>query len=98
LAYKVAPEKRVLKYLKKLKEKKLKEQFINVIYNDIAKNPDKGIQKQGNLSEIYIWELRYDKTDYRIAYIIEEKNIVPILLVGSHENFYRELKRITRYR
>jgi hypothetical protein len=30
----------------------------------------------------------------QIAYTVEEKDIVSILLAGNHENFYLELKRV----
>ncbi len=47
MAYEIVPSKHVIKYLKKLKEKPLKEKFLNLIYDEIAIDPYKGEQKLG---------------------------------------------------
>jgi mRNA interferase RelE/StbE len=94
LVYKVEPQKRVLKYLKKLKDKRLKAMFVSVIYDDIATNPKLGIAKTGDLIGYWTWEFNYQKTAYRVAYKIQDDKIIPIILIGSHENFYQELKRL----
>ncbi|HBL2577975.1 type II toxin-antitoxin system RelE/ParE family toxin, partial [Enterococcus faecium] len=52
MAYEIVPSKHVIKYLKKLKEKPLKEKFLNLIYDEIAIDPYKGEQKTGDLSGI----------------------------------------------
>ncbi|EGP5554473.1 type II toxin-antitoxin system RelE/ParE family toxin, partial [Enterococcus faecium] len=44
MAYEIVPSKHVIKYLKKLKEKTLKEKFLNLIYDEIAIDPYKGEQ------------------------------------------------------
>lgn len=82
------------KYLKKLKDKKLKELFRNSL-NEICKNPFIGTLKKGDLSGIYGYDLYYQKTNYEIAYIIEEtnnENIIVVIMVGTRENFYEQLK------
>ncbi|OJG79878.1 hypothetical protein RV10_GL004948 [Enterococcus pallens] len=35
----------------------------------------------------------YRSIYYRIAYKIVDDSIIPIIIIGSHKNFYRELKR-----
>jgi mRNA interferase RelE/StbE len=47
LAYEILPSKHVVKYLKKLKEKTLKEKFLTIIYDEIAVRPHSGEQKNG---------------------------------------------------
>ena len=53
MGYEIVPSKHVIKYLKKIKEKPLKEKFLNIIYDEIAINPYSGSQKTGDLSGIY---------------------------------------------
>ena len=82
------------KYFKKIKEKGLKEAYKNALQK-IAQNPYQGKIKTGDLSGIYGWDVYYNKTNYEIAYRIYEENgkLVVVVLAGSRENFYKELKR-----
>lgn len=81
-------------YLKKLKEKPLKDKFQKTI-DQILLNPNFGEPKTGDLSGIYCCDLFYNKTNYELAYtIIEESGeTVVVILAGTRENFYAELKR-----
>lgn len=94
MAYEIIPSKHVIKYLKKLKEKPLKEKFLTTIYEDIAVNPHAGDQKSGDLAGIWSTGFKYAGTTYRIAYEIKDDTVIPILLCGTHENFYTQLKTI----
>lgn len=82
------------KYLKKIKDKQLKKLFQKTIEN-IAENPYAGQAKKGDLNGIYGYDLYYNKTNYEIAYRIEqiEGEIIVIVLAGTRENFYEQLKR-----
>ncbi|GAB2025954.1 hypothetical protein OfM1_20270 [Lactovum odontotermitis] len=71
-AYEIVPLNSVKKYLKKLKDRRLKELFVDLIYSEIAENPYDGIEKKGDLSGIWVRKLRYKRTDYRVAYLIED--------------------------
>ena len=80
------------KYLKKLKEKKLKDAFKEAIL-EISENPYAGDEKKGDLAGLYCWNIRYAKTEYRIAYRIMEVEgkYVIVILAGTHEGFYQEI-------
>lgn len=82
------------KYFKKLKDKKLKEKFHQAL-KEIEKDPYKGKMKTGDLSGIYGYDVYYNKTNYEISYKIykENANIIVIILAGTRENFYEELKK-----
>ena len=82
------------KYFKKIKEKGLKEAFRNALKR-IADNPYCGEAKQGDLSGAFGYDVYYNRTNYEIAYqIIEEDgNFVVVIMAGTRENFYNELKR-----
>lgn len=80
------------RYVKKLRDKNLKEKIKNAIY-EIQKNPYKGIKKMGDLRDIYGFDVFYNKTNYEISYqIYPDKYIIVIILIGTRENFYQELK------
>lgn len=82
------------KYFKKIKNKQLQLAFQNAL-TKIAENPTCGEQKTGDLQGFWGYDVFYDKTNYEIAYkIIEtpEKTVV-VILAGTRENFYKELKQ-----
>ncbi|MDR1031737.1 MAG: type II toxin-antitoxin system RelE/ParE family toxin [Holosporales bacterium] len=58
----------------------------------IIKNPDTGQRKKGNLSAVRIYKFRCVNQLTLLAYTISNDRLVLTLLdVGSHENFYRDL-------
>ena len=71
------------KYFKKINEKGLKKSFENAL---------KSIQENPYIGKPNVF---YNKTNYEIAYkIYEEKGkYVVVILAGTRENFYEELKR-----
>ena len=82
------------KYFKKLKEKKLKDAYQNAI-RKIRQDPYIGQKKQSDLNGIYGYDVSYMGINYEIAYSICEENrqLIVVLLAGTRENFYEELKR-----
>ena len=82
------------RYLKKLKEKPLKHKFQTAI-DQLLLDPYFGEPKSGDLSGVYCYDIFYNKTNYELAYtIIEEyEETVVVILAGTREDFYEELKR-----
>ena len=82
------------RFLKKIKEKPLKLAFQKAI-DDISQNPYIGDPKTGDLSGVYCCDFFYNKTNYELAYTIIEENdeTVVVILAGTRENFYNELKQ-----
>ena len=88
------------RYLKKLKDKKLKKQYQDAI-DLILENPFIAEEKTGDLKGIRSYDIYYSKTNYELAYTIEyvqiegqdEPEMVIIIMAGTRENFYDELKR-----
>lgn len=93
--YEVKFSSQASKYFKKLKNKHLKKTFLQAI-NEIASNPYIGTMKQGDLAGIYGLDVRYDGVNYEVAYMIEEVEgkWVVVVLAGTRENFYEQLKRL----
>ena len=83
------------KYFKKLRDKKLKYSFYEAIYK-ISENPYIGAQKSGDLAVFYGYDVYHNSVNYEIAYLISEIKVkmIVILLTGTRENFYEELKRM----
>lgn len=82
------------RFLKKLKDKRLKALYQNAIDN-ICENHLSGEPKAGDLSGIYGYDIYYNKTNYELAYTVEylENKIIIIIMAGTRENFYEQLKQ-----
>lgn len=87
MAYEVIPSRQVVNYLKKLKEKSLKQKFLHVIYDEIAVEPYSGDQKNGALAGIWSKGVKYAGVTYRIAYDVINDQVIPVLLCGTMRIF-----------
>lgn len=63
----------------------------------IAANPFIGEEKKGDLSGVFVHKFKLNKQEILLAYQLRPTRATPhelvLLNLGSHENFYRELKR-----
>lgn len=82
------------KYLKKLKDKKLKQLFAEAVQK-IQADYTIGEAKTGDLNGIYGYDIYYQKINYELAYTIEQvgETVIVIIMAGPRENFYDALKR-----
>ena len=68
----------------------------------ILDSPSLGEQKSGDLKSIYVYKFRFNRQEYLIVYKFgTSENLITLVWidfyqVGSHENFYEELKRYLR--
>ena len=89
------------KYLKKLNDKKLKSLFQEAI-DLILKNPEIAEEKTGDLKGIRSYDIYYNRINYELAYTVEKvehdgiEELVVVIMAGTRENFYNELKRYLR--
>lgn len=60
----------------------------------IVKDPEIGTQKRGDLRGVYVYKFKVRTQEILLAYEYDP-NTRFLLLLGSHENFYRDLKRNT---
>jgi mRNA-degrading endonuclease RelE of RelBE toxin-antitoxin system len=64
----------------------------------IAGDPSIGEEKKGDLAGILVHKFKINKQEVLLAYQLHPDKISPIsvrlLSLGSHENFYAELKRL----
>lgn len=82
------------RFLKKIKDNKLKGLFRKALEN-LAQDPTLGQEKAGDLAGIRSYDVYYNKTNYELAYtvIVEGDAIIVVIMAGTRENFYEELKR-----
>lgn len=83
------------KFFKKLKDRILKKKFEEAIL-EIRDDPKIGERKVGDLAGIYGYDIYYNNTNYEIAYKIatlEDGTIIIIIMAGTRENFWNELKK-----
>lgn len=61
-------------------------------------DPYIGTQKVGDLRGIFGYDVKYGGINYELAYRIYEENghLIVVILAGTRENFYEELKRLLK--
>lgn len=84
-------EKRVKIFSKK--EKEILDQEIKRIVG----NPLIGQEKKGDLSCVYVYKFKIKTLQYLLAYRIFEDNL-ELIMLGPHENYYRDLKSYLKRR
>jgi len=59
----------------------------------IAKNPQIGEAKKRDLKGVYVYKFKVLDKEFLLAYLIPTKSEIKLLTVGTHENFYRDIKK-----
>lgn len=77
--------------------KKLKPNTVKNVDAAVAKiiaNPEIGDAKKGDLAQLRVYKFHSDGQLYLLGYTLEDvPKLVYLESIGSHENFYRNLKR-----
>lgn len=64
----------------------------------VAHDPAIGEEKKGDLAGIFVHKFKINKQEILLAYQLHPSKFQPVsvllLSLGSHENFYTELKRL----
>ncbi|MBQ7223123.1 MAG: type II toxin-antitoxin system RelE/ParE family toxin [Erysipelotrichaceae bacterium] len=82
------------RYLKKLKDQKLKKLYEEAI-RAIMENPELGDAKKGDLNGVRSYDIYHNRINYELAYTVEyvDDAVIVIIMAGTRENFYEQLKR-----
>ena len=59
----------------------------------IAANPALGDAKAGDLTGVSVYKFKTNQTQWLLAYGVVSRQEITLLVVGPHENFYRDLKK-----
>ena len=65
-----------------------------VLDNQIRKilmNPNIGEEKKGDLKGIFVYKFKMKRMQYLLSYRIQ-KDVLELITIGSHENYYKDLK------
>jgi mRNA-degrading endonuclease RelE of RelBE toxin-antitoxin system len=82
------------KAVKKLKPKQ-KTELDNAVKEVMAK-PALGEQKKGNLAFLRVYKFKMNKQLTLLGYSFDDGTLtLELMALGSHENFYRDIKRHT---
>jgi len=77
--------------------KKLHQQqkaILDKAVRTVAASPSCGEVKVGDLAGVYVYKFRMGSQLCLLAYRVLEEESIKLLMVGPHENFYRDLKRL----
>lgn len=61
----------------------------------LRKTPDRGEAKKGDLTGVRVHKFKFQRQEYLIAYKAGS-NTIMFCMIGTHGNFYRELKKYFR--
>ncbi len=84
-------ERKVKKFTKPQKKK---------LDNEIRKiidNPSIGNDKKGDLRGVFVHKFKIHTLQYLLAYRFNKKNL-ELIMIGPHENYYRDLKSYLKSR
>ena len=92
MAYDVKQTRRFLRQYKKLNDITARDTDKAVV--QVATKPKIGEKKKGDLSELWVFKFRSGGQVYLLGYSIKDGiKLVSLESIGSHENFYRDIKR-----
>lgn len=72
---------------------RLQKAALDEAVRTIASKPEAGEIKVGDLAGVQVYKFRMGNLPCLLAYRVPDENTLKLLMVGPHENFYRDLKR-----
>lgn len=63
----------------------------------IAENPTIGEEKKGDLKAVFVHKFKYKTIQYLLAYRKIGEDL-ELIMIGPHENYYRDLKHYLKNR
>ncbi len=84
------------KKVKKLNEKEKHE--LDAEVKGITQNPLIGSEKKGDLRGIFVHKFNLQNQLYLLAYRVIKEESIELIMLGPHENYYRDLKTYLKNR
>jgi mRNA-degrading endonuclease RelE of RelBE toxin-antitoxin system len=92
MSFEVRQTRRFARQYKKLHDNIAQD--VDVAIESIAESPELGERKKGDLNGLCVFKFRSQGQLYLLGYTQDEQvRLIYLQSVGSHENFYRDLKR-----
>ena len=82
-------EHRVKKFGKA--QKVILDEQVKLIIDD----PTVGAEKRGDLKDVFVHKFKMKAIQYLLAYRFNEETL-ELIMIGPHENYYRDLKKYLR--
>ena len=82
------------------KIKKFKKQEKKILDNHIKKIQDNtkiGQEKKGDLRSVYVYKFKIQTIEYLLSYRFIKEGL-ELIMIGPHENYYRDLKTYLKSR
>jgi mRNA-degrading endonuclease RelE of RelBE toxin-antitoxin system len=80
------------KIIKKLKPSQKKE--LDNAIRTLMEKPNLGEQKKGDLAFLRVYKFKMNKQLTLLGYSFDDGNLIlELMALGSHENFYRDIKQ-----
>jgi mRNA-degrading endonuclease RelE of RelBE toxin-antitoxin system len=70
---------------------KLENEILDDEIKKIAGNPLIGVEKKGDLRGIYVYKFKIKSIQYLLSYRMIKADL-ELVMIGPHENYYRDLK------
>ncbi len=83
------------KKVKKFKKKEKKD--LDKAVRDIIQDPSIGVEKKGDLKGVFVHKFKIQSTLYLLSCRIVKKDL-ELIMIGPHENYYRDLKSYLKNR
>jgi len=83
---------RKVKRLSKREKKTLDGEILKIL-----ENPSIGLEKKGDLRNVFVHKFKIASNQYLLAYRSSGVNVA-LIMIGPHENYYRDLKNYLRKR
>jgi len=65
--------------------------ILDEVIREIIINPEIGEQKKGDLKDVLVNKFKLGNSQYLLAYRYS-KNLLELIMIGFHQNYYRDLK------
>jgi mRNA interferase RelE/StbE len=92
VSYGVQQTRRFARQYKKLHDNVIAD--VDAAIETVAQTPLVGERKKGDLASLLVYKFRSQGQLYLLGYSLDETvRLVYLEALGSHENFYRDLKR-----
>jgi mRNA interferase RelE/StbE len=76
---------------------KQEKEILDRAIRRIAENPSIGEEKKGNLTGVFVYKFKLNTTQYLLAYRKVGQDL-ELVMIGPHENYYRDLKQYLKNR
>ncbi len=75
---------------------KAQKATLDKVVREIIEKPDIGEQKKGDLKDVFVHKFKLGNSQYLLAYRYSI-NLLELIMIGLHENYYRDLKTYLKH-